>query len=442
MKTITVGGISYLPEAKTLIAMKASRDIMKEPDDIVKIDKHEIVPWGASNTLPADIIEKIGKSEVIGANLEFNVMVGYGTGIKPMRRIIEGNKLVGHEEIYDDDKVLEFFENNDINGYFLEQLTDLKTFYNVFPEIILSNDKKSIVSLRHKEAAFSRWGKMDPKKGRITKHYYSAKWGDSNDIKDIAVTDVLDRYNPKLDLEERIKKGDYKELRFIVPVNMPTPGRTYYQMAYWWSIFQSGWYDFSLMIPEAKKALMKHRFGVKYIIYLSPKYFKTIFKEEGIDPNDKEATQERIDKEHQFFTDFLTGSENSGRGIVALKEVINTSNGAKEEKYIEVEEVNLGQEGGEFNEDSVEVNSIISYAMHVDQDMPGKKTGGMSGTDKRERFMIKQALMKPFRDRLLRPLTLVKSFNNWEKNIVFAVPDIEFTTLDKNKSGKQLKLNE
>lgn len=442
MKTITVGGITYLPEAKTLIAMKASRDIMKEPDDVVTIDKHEIVPWGASNTLPADIIEKIGKSEVIGANLEFNVMVGYGTGIKPMRRIIEGNKLVGHEEIYDDDKVLDFFENNDINGYFLEQLTDLKTFYNVFPEIILSKDKKSIVSLRHKEAAFSRWGKIDPKKGRITKHYYSAKWGESNDMKEITVSDVLDRYNPLFDLQERLKTNDYKELRFIVPINIPTPGRTYYQQAYWWSIFQSGWYDFSLMIPEAKKALMKHRFGVKYIIYLSPKYFKAIFKEEGIDANDKEATQARIDKEHQYFSDFLTGAENSGRGIVALKEMISTNAGAKEEKYIEIEEVNLGKEGGEFNEDSVEVNSIISYAMHVDLDMPGKKTGGMSGTDKRERFMIKQALMKPYRDRLLRPLTLVKSFNVWDKNIVFAVPDIEFTTLDKSKSGKQVKLNE
>ena len=61
----------------------------------------------------------------------------------------------------------------------------------------------------------------------------------------------------------------------------------------------------------------------------------------------------------------------------------------------------------------------------------------MSGTDKRELFMIKSALMKPYRDRLLKPLYLVKRFNKWPKDLEFIVPDFEFTTLDKNKSGKQ-----
>jgi hypothetical protein len=187
---------------------------------------------------------------------------------------------------------------------------------------------------------------------------------------------------------------------------------------------------------------MKHRFAVKYIIYISPKYFDNIFRQEGIDKNDKEAVDARVDQEHQMFSDFLTGADKAGKGIVAIKEMIHSAVGAKEEKYIEVEQIGNGKEGGEFIDDSAEVNSIISYAMEVDLDMPGKKTGGMSGTDKRERFMIKQALMKPFRDRLLRPLILTKRVNGWPNDIVFAVPDIEFTTLDKNKSGKQETTNE
>ena len=274
MKTMTVGGLTYLPEAKALLAMKPSRDVFTDPEETIKVDNYEIVPWGEDNNLPANVIENIEKSEVVGANLEFNVLVGYGTGIKPMRRIIENNKLLGYEEVYDNDEILEFFEDNDLQGYLLEQMTDLKTFYNVFPEIILSNDKKKIVTLRSKEAAFSRWGKA--KDGKILKHYYSSKWGDGPKKEDIVVTDVLDRFNPYADLEEMKKK--VKEPRFIIPVSFPTPGRTYYQRSYWWSIFQSGWYDFSLMIPEAKKALMKHRFGVKYIIYISPKYFQKHFQ--------------------------------------------------------------------------------------------------------------------------------------------------------------------
>jgi hypothetical protein len=51
--------------------------------------------------------------------------------------------------------------------------------------------------------------------------------------------------------------------------------------------------------------------------------------------------------------------------------------------------------------------------------------------------MIKQAMMRPYRDRLLKPLRLVARFNGWDRNIVFAVPDVEFPTLDIEKSGKR-----
>lgn len=441
MKTISVGGLTYLPEAKALLAIKPSREIFTDPEETVKIGNYEVVPWGEDNKMPANVIEKIEKSEVVGANLEFNVLVGYGTGIKPMRRVVENNKLIGYEEVFDNDEVLEFFEDNDLSGYLLEQMTDLKTFYNVFPEVILSNNKKKIVTLRSKEAAFSRWGKAV--KGKITKHFYSSKWGDSPKKEDIVVTDVLDRFNPLADIE--VMKAKAKEPRFIVPVNFPTPGRTYYQRSPWWSIFQSGWYDFSVMLPEAKKALMKHGFGVKKIIYMSPKYFKSIFKEEGIDESDKEAVQARIDQEHQNFNDFLTGSDKSGKAIVAMKEMMHTSGGTKEEKYIEIESID-GEKGGEFIEDSEEVSNIVSYVMQTHSSLigstPGKNKGSFSGTDKRELFLMKQAMMKPYRDRLLRPLSLIKRFNGWDKNIVFAIPDIEFTTLDKNKSGKEETVNE
>lgn len=425
--------------------MKSSADYFQEPDQMFKVGNYEIVPWGDDNIQPKTVMDNIAKSEVIQANLEFNVLVGYGQGIKPMRRIIENKKVVGYEEVWDDEKVLDFCTNNDINGYFIEQMMDLKTFYNVFPEIIINKGKNEIVQIRSKEAVFSRWGKVDTKLNRILKHYYCSKWHDNPTKDNIDVTDVLDRYAPLVDLRDRIKNGKFSNLRFIIPVNFPSPGRYYYQMAPWWSLFQSGWYDFSIMVPAAKKALMKNRFAVKYIIYLSPKYFKQLFKDEGIDPTDEEATRTRIDQEHQRFGEFLTGSENAGRGIVALKDMVQSTTGAKEEKYIEIETINMGTEGGEFVDDSEEVSNIISYVMGVHSSLigstPGKNKGSFSGTDKRELFMMKQALMKPFRDRLLRPLELVSRFNNWE-NIVWAVPDIEFTTLDQNKTGQQTVINE
>jgi hypothetical protein len=435
MNIVEFGGISYLPEIKALITFAPSREILTEPDSTITVGRYTVVPWGSDNNLPAEIMEKIGKSEVVSANLEFNILTGYGQGIKPMMRT-----ETGFTECTDQ-RVLDFFENNDISGYFLEQLTDLKTFYNVFPEIILSNDLTQIVSLRSKEATFSRWGKMDERTGAINRHFYSAKWANAVTEKDVIITDVLDRFNPVADLEQRVKNRNFREPRFIIPVNFPTAGRTYYQFPYWWSIFNSGWYDFSVMVPEVKKALLKNRFGVKYIIYLSPKYFKSIFRDEGIDPTDVEATKARIAQEHQNFSDFLTSSENAGKGIIALKDYLQSANGVTEEKYIEIQPINLIDGASDLIPDSEEASNIISYVMGVHPSLigatPGKNGGSLGGSDKRELFMIKQSLTKPLRDRLLRPLVAIKNFNKWPKELVFAVPDIEFTTLDKQPSGKE-----
>lgn len=441
---IEIGAFDYLPEAKAIVMMEPSREMFAEANKPITVDEFRIAPWGENNDLPQQIIAKCEQSEIVESNLLFNIQAGYGQGIKPMRRVVENGKLIGYDEIYEGE-VVDFFEQNDINGYYLEQLSDLHTFYNVFPEIILSGDKRKIVSLRSKEAAFSRWGAIEPSKGYITKHYYSAKWDDGPRKENIATTDVLNSYNPAADLLSRISTGNYSKLRFIVPVNFPTPGRTYYQKPYWWSIFQSGWYDFSLMLPTFKKALLKNQLGLKYIIYLSDKYFDAIFKDEGIDPSNAEAVKARKALEYGRFRDFLAGEKNAGKGIVALKKMVASGTGTVEEKYIEIVPLKTDLAGGEYLEDSEEVSNIISYAMGVHPSLigstPGKNKGSFSGTDKRELFQIKQALMKPFRDRLLRPLEVIKRVNKWDQNIVFAIPEPVFTTLDKNKTGQETAVN-
>lgn len=64
----------------------------------------------------------------------------------------------------------------------------------------------------------------------------------------------------------------------------------------------------------------------------------------------------------------------------------------------------------------------------------------MSGSDARERFMMKVGLMTPFRDQILQVLHLIRRFNNWGDDVVFRVPDFEFTKLDENKTGKETKV--
>jgi hypothetical protein len=433
-------GISLLPEAKTIIAMEPSKAMFDEEGlSPVKIGNYSVAPWGETNDLPNQIRTKAEANEVVSSNLLFNMSVAYGLGPKPMRRIIEGGKVVGYEELLTGPEA-EFFDDNDIGLYLMEQLTDLNYFYNAFPEIILSADCRNIVSLRSKEAMFSRWTTMN-KAGVVEYHLYSAKWADGPKANEIVVSDALDDYNPCLDLMTRLATKKYKNLRFIVPVFMPTPGRPYYPKPNWWSIFSSGWYDHAVSIPLLKNAIIKNNLGVRFIIYVHEQYWVDVFKNEGIDMNDKKAVSARKVKEQELFANFLAGEKNTGKAIMALKKHVASANGTAEIKYIEIVPIKNDLAGGELLQDSEEASNIISYSMGVHTGLigatPGKNKGSLGGTDKRELFMIKQALTKPLLHRVLRPFSLIKKFNRWDDNFVVQVPEYTFTTLDQNKSGKE-----
>ena len=113
---------------------------------------------------------------------------------------------------------------------------------------------------------------------------------------------------------------------------------------------------------------------------------------------------------------------------------------------IKIEVINAGKkEGGDYIEDSEEVSNIISYGMLVHPSLVGASPGknkAINGTEARELFIMKQALLKPFRDRILRPFYLVKAINKWPADLHFVIPHLELTTLDKDKTGNITKIEE
>lgn len=410
----------------------------------------EVVPWGENNAMPGSIIKSVEASPDLSSGLLLNIQITYGDGVMPCRYETndKGEKKV--IPVRDNKEINEFFQNNDINGYMLEQATDLNYFYNVFPEIILNKqtpEKRRILQLNHKEAAFSRWGKVNLKSGNIEEHFYS-EWlyGIQGSDTDPIVTPVLDPKRPTQDLLQRIgrmprengKMKDDREYRYIINLNFPTPGRTYYQRPYWYSIIESGWYDFAVMIPEFKKYILQNGMTLKYIIYLSDDYFPDIFAREGItEEADKDA---RVRLEYTNFNTYLSGLKNTGKSMISFTK---TSPDGRKEYRVEIKLVENQFKGGEYLDDSSEVSNMIAYSLGVHPSLigasPGRGTSNLSGSEKRELFIIKQSLLKPIRDRLLRPLYLVKAVNNWPKDIEFTIPNIELTTLDKNKTGVEMK---
>ncbi len=437
-------GSGFLPGVKAVVMTNSTEP--SKPSEIISLPSsgkkyRGVVPWGANNALPQEIIQKVGQSPDLSTGLLFNTQVGYGDGILACRYEVtsSGNKRL--VPVFDNKEVNDFFETNDINGYLLEQMTDLHFFHNVFPELILNQEdpeKRKVLYLQSKEAAFSRWEIMNPATGMIEHHFYSAKWAEGITTEgQYEVTPVLDANRPALDLLQRIgraprKNGSFKDercFRYIVPVNFPTPGRMYYQKPYWYSIIESGWLDFAMAIPEFKKYLIQNGMTIRYIIYLSDDYFPDIFSREGIIEAEKQ--KERIKKEYDDLNKYITGLKNTGKSMISF---YKAAPDGKKVYRIEIQTVENKFKGGEYLEDSGEVSNMIAYTLgvhpHIIGAAPGKNTGSFSGTDKRELFIIKQSLMKSVRHTLLRPLYVIKKINHWPDDIHFTISDIILKTLD------------
>ncbi len=454
------GTTAYLPGVKAAILTETDNTrLFAEPDakpvdiEIKGMKKPpKVVPWGEDNDLPATLIPKVYKLPQMTSNLWFNIVASYGDGIKPVKVTYNEKKEKVIEPYIGNKEIDAFFADNDIDGYLLEQLTDMHWFFNVFPEIIFNKDdggKRKIVEIKNKEATFSRWSEMNPETYKIDYHYYFAYWGDKKpDTTNYVAfaTPVLDNHNPVRHLRRIMKEDEGKNWKkrrnnFIVPVSFPTPGRNYYQKPYWYSIIESGWYDFAIKIPEFKKALMTNQIAVKYIVSLAPGYFKEIFRREKITDDKKQLA--RIKKEYADIKKFLKDSENAGKSIITMQK-----SDPKGQPYpmIRIDVVNGGKkEGGDYIEDSEEVSNIIASGFMVHPSIYGPSPGknkNISGTEARELFIIKQAILKPFRDRILRPFYLIKAINNWPDDLHFVIPNLELTTLDNNKTGSVTKVSE
>ena len=387
---------------------------------------------GRNNNMPYDIMKKIGINVTVGSNIEFKNKVVFGDSILVYRKYRDkATKKIIKEEVLPEEQpeIFEFLENNNFNFIRMELANDLVIFY----------DDKSprIVQIKAKESTCSRISEIDEKTGKSEWHGYSAEWHKGTP-EDLVATPLLDRQSPLLDLKIRIglapnnngKTIVGKDRRFIHNLRISTPGRFYYSHPYWWSVFASGWYDFSSAIPVFKKSLIKNQMALRYIIYIQETFWEKLYASEKIVKDDEKAI--RRGKFLQDMNDFLAGEENAGKGFISHFRYDRIK--GFEDKDIIITPLESFFKGGEYIEDSEEVSNMMCYGMGVHPSIIGAAPGkgkSINGTEARELFTIEQALMKMYQDLTLEPLYFVKAINQWPKDIYFAVTNCQLTTLDK-----------
>ena len=290
--------VLYAKEAQAILMTPSKPSAFIDEKHLLPMETagFTIAPWGWMNLLPQNIQDKIDRVEVVGANAQFNWQVCYGLGPKltklvysdnPKEQVIDehgnviGGKVVDRLEIHSGE-VYDWCQRSDLSMYMQEVLTDLSHFGNAFPVLLPTKDRKSIYSIVHREAMFSRW-RIDPNTGVIMSHLYSSKWDDNASRDDIEESYVIDEFDDVLDITGALSGKNPPE-RLCYPIYLASPGRPYYSYPNWYSIFRSGWYDHLASIPALKKAILKHNLGVKHIIYISPTYLDEKAKKAGIDP--------------------------------------------------------------------------------------------------------------------------------------------------------------
>lgn len=463
----------YLPNLGiAMVTVQDSRNLVKdaqEAEDLTLGTKtYEIIPWGEDNNFPAQLTDKVYANPVLSSNMLFNVLVTHQLGIKPMfripqedgsfkdveldvakiylRKLIDNTANEENKKHYEEmlkqvesseEEIQRFIDNNDLDHYLLEALTDMHWFYNVYPVIQFNQEKgnnRKLMGIYCREASFSRLQKTD-KNGRINNHFYNKDWTGEDEAPDknnTIITPVLDPQRALYNLQD--EATDTSKTEYVLPVNFPTPGRNYYQKPYYYAIFESGWYDFAQSIPEVKKALIKNNMRINYVVKLSHDYFTDIFNRENI--RDEKEQKKRINQEYADIEEFLSGAENVNKSIITFQKHDPRGNAYPK---IEIVVIDNKVQGNEYIEDSEEVSNIMSYGMLVHPSMVGSAPGknkNINGTEARELFIIKQAQLKPIVGRVLHPLDIIKKYNQWPRFMHWVIPSIALTTLDKNKTGQ------
>lgn len=427
-----------------------------------------VAPWGEDNRFPQNVANQLQQYGIGKAALGWKSRVYWGNGIIPGK--VVDYKDEGKTEVFEPlnpskyKAVYSAIRN--MHRFWLEFLQDWSWYANCFPEVILSNDAKTITGFVHQESCDARFKQMD-ENGRIHTVYLSKLWGAARDQyakfdpekrlkglvenptsiqevdnKFVKSLPCIDMYNPTNSLVEiaaniKSKKGLKSA---ILPVNFPSVNKTYYQVADWDGARLGGWISIAISIPEILNVLFDNAVRLKYHIEVPETFFTNKFgfeKWHSMNENERLEARKALLGEMR---EFLTSAENSYKTFVSFYQV-DTS---QKWEYGQIKINSLP--------DKIAIDKEILLSSVADQQflisanvhpaLFGAGTAGTGiqrtgGSDIREAWLTYLASLNLERRVLLEPLYLMRDYNRisggmseWEEDIEFRFRDTILTTLD------------
>lgn len=445
----------------TALPVKALQNVLK------------VAYWGEDNRFPQNIEQQMAYCGVGKAALNWKANALWGNGIIPGK--IVGFEDGGEKEVFeplDTSKykiVYNFLNSRSIFRFFLEYNQDWTWYFNNFPELILSKDGKTITGFVHQESNDCRYQQMDDK-GTINKVFLSKLWGcagnqyakfdperrmkglienakEVTEVDNIFVKalDCIDMYDAVSSLENISKKlvsskGKKAFKSAILPVNYPSPNKTYYQVPYWDGARLGGWVEIAAKIPSLIKTMYNKAFTIKYHIQIPETYFQKLYgieKWAAMKQTEKSEARKKLLKQ---MDDFLTGDKNAYKSFLSFFDV--DPHTKQEYGLIKItvidDKSNIDKEM--ITQSAADIQLLVS--MGINPTLFGAGTIGTGqqrsgGSDMREAWLIYTANLNLERQVMLEPLYVMRDYNReiggvteWEDDIVFRIRDTVLTTLD------------
>ncbi|MEZ0485434.1 hypothetical protein [Fibrella aquatica] len=424
------GTVAYLPTAKAVVSglpQIGTSAVFRPTQPPVKLANqpgdNELIYWGENNSFPQDVVKTASKSTIIPRALTDTATLWMGGGVIASADE-ESTTMVNDPEIK------AFLRSVATKRYLLEANLDMAWWWNGFPELILSRDRKKIVQLHNNETADCRWGRANAR-GELDTVYVNANWPEARATD--PETTKIKALNPyRYDRAEWLRgQPDYK---IIYPISFPSPGKAHYQLAAWDAARSSGWLAVLEAIPQFKKYGLQNQMTLRYHIEVPTEYWEKVWGSKWTNATE----QEQLKLRDEFLADLmdrLTDVKNANKGI--LTEKWTGFGNDNREMGIVINVLDDKARDGKYNLDMAEGTSHLLYALGVDPTLFGFSSAGTNstngGSNKREAFWIMLAKAKPYRDRVLEPLELVAEYNGWYErypDLTFNFKDTILTTLD------------
>jgi len=394
------------------------------------ISTQDFQPWGANNDQPSVWRLKAEKSTTAYPLIAKSVGIINGRGLTYWLETTnaDGSDSQNFTRIPDIDL---FMRNNFINFLMQQRAMDLFLPGNMWCECILDKGMNKIVGLSHKEAEFTRFGKIREDKSGFDFIRYTGDWNKPGTATPIPFLN-REEFDP-----EFIKKNFSAQKKFVWHSHLPSPGRTIYAWPPHGGLYRdNGWLDFANEVPELMNAINKNASNIKYHIQIPYMYWATAFPNwETLDP---EKRDELIDEKLTELDNFLSGSKNAAKNFYSHYATDPVSGKPINGWKLEVLDDPIKKDQFLTSVEQADIQAARAYGMDSSLSMinaQGGKMGAGSGSDKRVGFENQVNSSQLYIDAIVEIMYLVGWYNGWPINLKWGFKHEIPTTLNEDKEG-------